>query len=111
MSPRGGGGDCRGISCNFCRSNRKLHEIRTLVDRDDLYAQDLTNLIRYWTQLLEDPLILPFCYQHTGSNGFVYLVGRTYVVLNQYDFINLPIYSEETANLYYFKCLMDKVKG
>ena len=102
MSTNAGGGDCKQPHCSFCRSRSSLHEIRMILERDYLPERRLSRLMRVWEHLLWSPIILPYCFQITGSTGFLYLLGKSYVTCHQQDCLNLTVHSESTPWTYQF---------
>ena len=111
MTRRAGGGNCNQSSCKPCVSQRVLCLISSLTDTRDFDRYHIDGVLHQWERLFADPSVLPSCFQLTGCNGFLYQIGRTFVLLHQTDCINLAPYSDETSNSYRFEKILDQVLG
>ena len=111
MSRIAGGGNCRSRACLYCQSRSVLDDIRSILEVDTITDRHLSNLFSHWARLLDRPVILPFCFQLTGTGGFLHLLGKSYVTFHQYDFLRMQPHSEETSRLFYYDQLLNTVLG
>ena len=111
MVRRAGGGNCKQSACKPCVSQRVLRLISDLTSTRDFDDYHVVGVLHQWERLFADPSILPSCFQLTGGDGFLYQIGRTFVLLHQTDCIGLAPYSEETSNSYRFEKILDQVLG
>ena len=66
-------------------------------------------MIYQWERLFSEPAALPYCYRLQGTNGFIHLIGRSYVSCHQLDMLESGPYSERPLFTYQFEKLLERV--
>ena len=111
MARVAGGGNCNQDSCKPCVSQRVLRIISDMTNTRDFGEYHVSGVLHQWDRLFTDSSILPSCFKITGNDGFLYQIGRTFVLLHQMDCINLAPYSDATSDSYRFEKKLDQVLG
>ena len=111
MAHRAGGSNCNSGSCKFCSSQRILRSIGLATEDRNLTHSKIESIIFQWDRLLVEPSILPFCFRLTGSDGFIHLIGRTFVTCHQMDCLTLDAHSERLSYLSRFELILDQTLG
>ena len=111
MAHIAGGSNCGSGACQFCTSQRILRYIGGINESRDLTSQQIGNLLHQWDRLLIEPSILPYCFRLTGSDGFIYQIGRTFILCHQYDCLQLGPHSEQQSHSYQFEKVVEQTLG
>lgn len=111
MVRNAGGGNCNQGSCKPCVSQRVLRLISEMTNTRDFDEYHVSGVLHQWDRLFADSSILPSCFKITGNDGFLYQIGRTFVLLHQMDCINLAPYSDATSDSHRFEKKLDQVLG
>ena len=109
MAVRAGGANCNSIDCKFCFSQRILRHIGEIIEGPNFSESSFQSLMYQWERLFAEPSALPYCYRLQGTNGFIHLVGKSYVSCHQLDMLESDPYKERPLYTYQFEALLERV--